>query len=210
MKTAAAEQPDNDQIDRSDIVQRSRHHKNENAASLRLRCVCLIGIRWPVCRSQYDSGSTQYKEYESNDQNESKYAAADVHVDLQVVRLSGQWNIKGTQQSVRHRTYQYFDTQRCQVYRCVPLCTTGLVSERSPGASGRARSHARPRGALSGEPKRSGAPSATPRSLALASLLTESDVNELQSVCDSLDTHADRASVRQRTDESRDRAHLRH
>jgi hypothetical protein len=121
MKTAAAEQPDNDQIDRSDIVQRSRHHKNENAASLRLRCVCLIGIRWPVCRSQYDSGSTQYKEYESNDQNESKYAAADVHVDLQVVRLSGQWNIKGTQQSVRHRTYQYFDTQRCQVYRCVPL-----------------------------------------------------------------------------------------
>ena len=89
MKVAAAERPpetDNDQITRP--VQLSRHHKNENAAHLRSHCVCLIGIRWPICRSQYDSGSTQHKEYESNDQNESKYAAADVHVDLQVVRLS--------------------------------------------------------------------------------------------------------------------------
>jgi hypothetical protein len=120
MKAAAAEQPDNE-IARSDIVQRLRHHRNKNAATLRLHCVCLIGIRWPVCRSQCDSGSTQYKEYESHDQNESKYAAADVHVDLQVVRLSGQWNIKRTQQSVRHRTYQYFDTQGCQLYRCLPL-----------------------------------------------------------------------------------------
>ena len=84
----------------------------EGPPSLRLskdiELVCdssLIGIRWPGCRSQYDSGSTQHKEHESNDQNESKYAAADVHVDLQIVRLSGHWNIKRTQQSVRYRTY---------------------------------------------------------------------------------------------------------
>lgn len=83
MKVAAAEQPrdqetDIDQIDRNHI--------------------------WRICRSWYDSDSTQYKEYESNDQNESKYAAADVHVDLQVVRLSGHWNIKRTKQSGRYRT----------------------------------------------------------------------------------------------------------
>ena len=39
MKVAAAEQPqqtDNDQIDRNDIVQQSRHHKNENAAHLKV------------------------------------------------------------------------------------------------------------------------------------------------------------------------------
>jgi hypothetical protein len=107
MKVAAAERPqetDNDQRDRNHIVQQSRHHKHKNAALLRSHCVCLIGIRWPICRSQYDSGSTQYKEYESHDQNESKYAAADVHVDLQVVRLSGHWNSKRTTPSGRYRT----------------------------------------------------------------------------------------------------------
>ena len=107
MKVAAAERPqetDNDQIDRNHIVQQSRHHKHKNAALLRSHCVCLIGIRWPICRSQYDSGSAQYKEYESHDQNESEYAAADVHVDLQVVRLSGHWNIQRTKQSGRYRT----------------------------------------------------------------------------------------------------------
>jgi hypothetical protein len=37
MKVAAAEQSqqtDNDQIDRNDVVQQSRHHKNKNAAHL--------------------------------------------------------------------------------------------------------------------------------------------------------------------------------
>jgi hypothetical protein len=107
MKVAAAEslrETHNDRIDRNHIVQQSRHHKHKNAALLRSHCVSLIGIRWPIYRSQYDSGSTQYKEYESHDQNESKYAAADVHVDLQVVRLSGHWNSKRTTQSGRYRT----------------------------------------------------------------------------------------------------------
>src|ERR1700691_6114014 len=121
MKAAAAEQShktDNDQIDGDDIVQQSRHHKNKKCrALLRSHCVCLIGIRWPIYRSQYDSGSTQYKEYESNDQNESKYAAADVHVDLQVVCLSGHLNITRTssQGASAHRGAcqdQYFNTQR--------------------------------------------------------------------------------------------------
>jgi hypothetical protein len=107
MKAPVAEQPQetgNDQIRRRDIVQQSRHHKNKSAPHLRSHCVWLIGMLLPICRSQYNSGSTQYKEYDSNDQNESEYAAADVHVDLQVVRLKGHWNIKKTKQSGRHRT----------------------------------------------------------------------------------------------------------
>jgi hypothetical protein len=35
---------------------------------------------------RYDSGSTHHVEDESKNQNGSKYAAADVHVDLQYVR----------------------------------------------------------------------------------------------------------------------------
>jgi hypothetical protein len=86
MKVAAAERPektDNDQVDRSAIVQHSRHHETKNTAHLRSHCGHPHRPLLANLSSQCASDSTQHKEYESNDQNESKYAADDVHADLQ-------------------------------------------------------------------------------------------------------------------------------
>jgi hypothetical protein len=104
MKVAAVERPektDNDQVNRNDIVQHSRHLKKSRALEVVLRLPhrpLLANLS-----SQCASDSTQHKECESNDQNESKYAGADVHVDLQIASERTLEHYE-TKQSGRHRT----------------------------------------------------------------------------------------------------------